>query len=114
VKLPDPATWPEPDCATTASTTRYGQAEIRAWHRLHPTLTHRSGWLGHEGELPILPGTLIRLHVEHLPGSRDPDPVWLWCSAPEADPDLVTVCQAMYLRRFDIEHAFRFLKQTIG
>jgi DDE superfamily endonuclease len=103
VRLSDPATWPEPDSTTSASTTRYGAAEIRAWHRLHPTLTHRSSWLGHEGELPILPGTLIRLEVEHLPGSREPDPVWLWCSAPEADQDLVTVCWTMFLRRFDIE-----------
>jgi hypothetical protein len=114
VKLSDPATWPEPDSAASASTTRYGAADIRAWHRLHPTLTHRSGWLEYDGELPILPGTLIRLEVEHLPGSRDPDPVWLWCSAPEADQDLVTVCWTMFLRRFDIEHTFRFLKQTLG
>jgi hypothetical protein len=97
VKLSDPATWPEPDSSTGASTTRYGAADIRAWHRLHPTLTHRSGWLEHEGELPILPGTLIRLEVEHLPGNRDPDPVWLWCSTPEADQDLVTVCWTMFL-----------------
>ena len=61
-----------------------------------------------------LPGTLIRLQVERLPGSRDPDPVWLWCSAPEADPDLVTVCWTVFLRRFDLEHTFRFLKQTLG
>lgn len=114
VKLPDPATWPEPDSAASASTARYGAADIRAWHRLHPTLTHRSGWLEYEGELPILPGTLIRLQVEHLPGSRGPDPVWLWCSAPEADRDLVTVCWTMFLRRFDLEHTFRFLKQTLG
>ena len=114
VKLSDPATWPEPDSAASASTARYGAADIRAWHRLHPTLTHRSGWLEHEGELPILPGTLIRLQVEHLPGSRGPDPVWLWCSAPEADRDLVTVCWTMFLRRFDLEHTFTFLKQTLG
>ena len=114
VKLSDPATWPEPDSAASTSTTRYGAADIRAWHRLHPTLTHRSGWLEYDGELPILPGTLIRLEVEHLPGSREPDPVWLWCSAPEADQDLVTVCWTMFLRRFDIEHTFRFLKQTLG
>jgi hypothetical protein len=31
--------------------------------------------------LPVIEGTLIRLHVDHLPGDRDPKPVWLWCSA---------------------------------
>jgi len=25
-------------------------------------------------------GTLIRLRVEHLPGQRDPKPLWLWSS----------------------------------
>src|SRR6185437_10722238 len=50
----------------------------------------------------------------HLPGDRDPDPVWLWCSAPCAGPDLVTACWTMFLRRFDLEHTFRFLKQTLG
>jgi hypothetical protein len=76
-QLADPDTWPVPDAEGSASTHRYGMADIRAWHRLHPTLTHRSGWIGHDGELPILPGTLIRLEVEHLPGHRDPNPVWL-------------------------------------
>jgi hypothetical protein len=38
----------------------------------------------------------------------------VWCSAPQADQDVVTVCWAMFLHRFDIEHTFRFLKQTLG
>lgn len=113
-RLTDPATWTTPDTHADASTHRYGHANIRAWCRLHPTLTHRSGWIGHDGELPILPGTLIRLEVEHLPGHREPDPVWLWCSAPDADQETVTVCWTMFLRRFDLEHTFRFLKQTLG
>lgn len=113
-RLADPATWTTPETHTSASTRRYGRADIQAWHRLHPTLTHRSGWIGHDGELPILSGTLIRLEVEYLPGHREPDPVWLWCSAPDADQETVTVCWTMFLRRFDLEHTFRFLKQTLG
>ena len=31
--------------------------------------------------LPVIEGTLIRLQVDHLPGDRDPKPVWLWWSA---------------------------------
>lgn len=112
--LADPDTWTTPDTATSASTHRYGIADIRAWRGLHPTLTHRPGWIGHDGELPILPGTLIRLEVERLPGHRDPDPLWPWCSDPAADQDLITACWTMYLRRFDLEHTFRFLKQTLG
>ena len=120
VKPPDPATWPEPDSAAGASTARHGAADTSAWHRPHPTPTHHSGRPEHEGEgegegePPILPGTLIRLQVEHLPGSRDPDPVWLRCSAPEADLDPVTACRTMFQRRFDLEHTFRFLKQALG
>ena len=67
---------------TITQTARYGTAAAQAWDRLHPRLTHRAAWAGHgDGELPILDGTLIRLNVDHLPGDRDPKPVWLWCSA---------------------------------
>jgi hypothetical protein len=34
-------------------------------------------WADHDGELPVIEGTLIRLRVEQLPGDRDPEPVWL-------------------------------------
>jgi hypothetical protein len=50
------------------------------WDRLHPRLTHRAAWLDHDGDLPVIDGTLIRLQVEHLPGDRNPQPVWLWSS----------------------------------
>jgi hypothetical protein len=33
---------------------------------VHPRLTHRAAWLEHEGELPLIAGTLIRLVVECL------------------------------------------------
>ena len=59
---------------TTTETTRYGTAVARAWDRLHPRLTHRSAWIGHDGPLPVIEGTLIRLQVDHLPGDRDPKP----------------------------------------
>jgi hypothetical protein len=48
---------------------------------LHHRLTRRAAWLDHDGALPIIDGTLIRLQVEQLPGERDPKPVWLWTSA---------------------------------
>ncbi|GIF09309.1 hypothetical protein Asi03nite_68470 [Actinoplanes siamensis] len=65
---------------TVNETTSYGKAEARAWDRLHPRLTHRAAWLDHQGMLPIVEGTLIRLQVEHLPGDRDAQPMWLWWS----------------------------------
>jgi hypothetical protein len=112
--LADPATHPEPDTTTTSHTSRYGTAQACAWHRLHPRLTSRTAWRHHEGQLPIIEGTLIRLTVDRLPGDRDPKPVWLWSSHPHAEPADIDRLWRMYLRRFDIEHTFRFLKQTLG
>jgi hypothetical protein len=40
--------------------------------------------------------------------------MWLRASAPDAGGDLVAVLWQSYLRRFDIEHTFRFLKQQLG
>ena len=112
--LADPATWPEPPVTTTTATTRYGTAVAQAWDRLHPRLTHRSAWLDHDGPLPVIEGTLIRLAVDHLPGDRDPKPVWLWSSATGAAPGQVDRLWQAFLRRFDLEHTFRFVKQVLG
>jgi hypothetical protein len=111
-----PDTWTAPAQQTRTSTSRYGLAEARSWDRLHPKLTHRAGWAGHEQTLPIVEGTLIRLQVDHLPGTRDeePKPVWLWSSRTDLDTTQVDRCWQMFLRRFDLEHAFRMLKQTLG
>src|SRR6266705_5486471 len=84
--LSGPVTWPAPQVATSTVTSRYGTAVAAAWDRVHPRLTHRAAWLDHGGDLPIIEGTLIRLQVDHLPGDRDPKPVWLWSSATGAAP----------------------------
>lgn len=112
--LADPGTWPTPQTATTTPTTRYGTAVATAWDRVHPRLTHRTCWLEHEGDLPIIEGTLIRLQVDHLPGDRHPKPVWLWTSITAATAADVDRAWQAYLRRFDLEHTFRLLKQTLG
>jgi hypothetical protein len=112
--LADPATWPVPQITTTTMTSRYGTAIAAAWDRVHPRLTHRSAWLDHDSDLPVIDGTLIRLRVDHLPSDRDPKPVWLWSSAtglPAAEVD--RLWQA-FLRRFDLEHTFRLFKQVLG
>jgi hypothetical protein len=41
--------------------------------RLHQRLTSRTGWEDHDGKLPVIEGTLIRLHVSRLPGNRSPE-----------------------------------------
>jgi DDE superfamily endonuclease len=112
--LADPTSWHTPNHTTGTDTTRYGHAQAQAWHRLHPRLTHRGPWLDHQGELPLVEGTLIRLQVEHLPGDRDPKPVWLWSSVTNASAETVTLLWQAFLRRFDLEHTFRLFKQTLG
>ena len=112
--LADPATWPAPQVTTSTMTTRYGMAEAAAWDRVHPRLTHRAAWLDHDGPLPVIEGTLIRLQVDHLPGDRDPKPVWLWFSAISATATEVDRCWQAFLRRFDLEHTFRLFKQVLG
>lgn len=112
--LKDQATWPAPAVTTMTDTTSYGKAEATAWDRLHPRLTHRAAWLDHPGPLPVIEGTLIRLHVEHLPGDRHAEPLWLWSSRTGATAADVDRCWQAYLRRFDLEHTFRLFKQTLG
>ena len=110
----DPATWGEPDITTHTDTRLYGPALARAWNRLHPRLTHRTAWIAHTGNLPILEGTLIRLQVERLPSGAIPKPVWLWHSGTDLEPRDVDLLWQAFLRRFDIKHTFRLLKQTLG
>jgi hypothetical protein len=67
---------------------------------------------GPPGRAALIEGTLIGLQVDHLPGDRDPKPVWLWSSrATAADVDR---WWQSFLRRFDLEHTFRLFKQTLA
>lgn len=113
-RFTDPRTWPEPTHTTTTQTSRYGTALARAFDRLHPRLAHRGAWAEHDGDLPIIEGTVIRLQVDHLPGEGQPKPLWLWWSATAATIVDVDHLWQTYLRRFDLEHTFRFFKQTLG
>ena len=59
--LSEPLTWPDPAVTTFTETARYGTATATAWGRLHQQLARRAAWDHHEGELPVIEGTLIRL-----------------------------------------------------
>jgi hypothetical protein len=114
--LGNDATQPDPAVTTVTETTRYGTATAVSWDRLHPRLTRRTCWLDYPEDvpLPVIEGTIVRLEVDHLPGDRNPKPVWLWASAIGATPDDVDRWWRCYLRRFDLEHTFRLWKQTLG
>ena len=113
-KLASERSWPAPAGATVTQTTRYGTARAAAWGRLHQQLASRAGWEDHHGELPVIEGTVIRLAVDHLPGDRSPEPLWLWSSRAGTSADEVNRGWQAFLRRFDIEHTFRFFKQVLG
>jgi hypothetical protein len=116
MKCSDPVTWPEPSTEHTCEDAAYGTVRIRAWAELHPKVqNHDRG--GTRGPLPIVVGTLILVEVERLPRGerrREPRVLWLWWHGPEgttADLDLIW---RAYVRRFDLEHTLRFLKEDMG
>ncbi len=109
-----PETWGDPDAVTVQVTDRYGTVRALAWDRIHPRLTTRSAWIDHTGPLPVIEGTQIRLEVDRLPAGGDPLPLWLWSSATGLSGEDVDLRWQAFLRRFDLEHTFRMIKQTLG
>jgi hypothetical protein len=95
--------WPAPAVTTVTETTRYGTAAALAWGQLYQRLASRAGWEDHDGELPVIEGTLIRLAVDHLLGDRSPGPLWLWTTAAAITADAVDHTWQAFLRRFDID-----------
>ena len=109
----DPASWPAPEQALEVDDDQYGRVAVAAWRGLHPKLAGRGRWSGYP-EPPIVTGTVIRVQVEHLPRptARAVKTLWLWWAG-SGRPDLDR-CWRAYIRRFDLEHTFRFCKQVLG
>ena len=113
MKCSERRTWAKPTERLVTTDPRYGTVTVTAWADRHPKLVGRGRWAGHAAP-PIVRGTVIRVEVEHLPKptARAKKTLWLLWSGPNtADLDL---CWRAYLRRFDIEHTFRFAKNTLG
>jgi hypothetical protein len=116
MKCGDPGTWPEPSMERECEDTGYGAARVRAWAGMHPKIRAHER-RGSRGPLPIVLGTLILVEVERLPRGerrREPKQLWLWWHGPEGTAPELDLLWRAYVRRFDPEHAFRFLKQTLG
>jgi hypothetical protein len=116
MKCADPSTWPEPSAEHACEDAGYGCVRVRAWAELHPKVHNHEG-RGTRGPLPIVVGTLILVEVERLPrgeSRREPRVLWLWWHGPQGTaPDLDLIWRS-YVRRFDLEHTFRFIKQNMG
>jgi hypothetical protein len=114
MKCSEEKTHPKPDAELRTEDPRYGKVRVRAWHGLHPRLSGRGRWGRDASAPPIVRGSVIRVDVEHLPkrDGRVKKTLWLWWSGP-GEPDLELSFRA-YLHRFDLEHTFRFAKNTLG
>jgi hypothetical protein len=119
VRCDDPATWGSPGTDAVAAAARHGPVRVTAWPRVHQAI-HRAcgGWEDWPPmrEYPLIEGTLIRLAVRPSPGRPPRDPMWIWASDPHAGAEAAATATLWkaYLRRFDIEHLFRFLKGQLG
>ncbi len=119
MKCANPSTWPQPSTEYACEDAGYGAVHVRASRGLcpanfHPKVRAHEG-RGSRGPLPIVVVTLVLVEVERLPRGerrREPRVLWLWWHG-EGEPDLGLLWRA-YIRRFDLEHTFRFLKQTLG
>jgi hypothetical protein len=101
-RLADAGTHGHPQQSTQLEHSVYGAVHIDAWTNLHV-----SG-------APDAPFSVIRVQVERLPNKKlPPRPLWLaWIGGPL--PVDLSALWRWYLRRFTVEHAFRFFKQTLG
>ena len=83
----DPISWPAPTDEWTEEDEQYGSVRVRAWAGLHA----KPGQSAHRplrAHKPVVPGTLILVEVNRLPGrTRKPQVLWLWWHGPGA-PDL--------------------------
>ena len=108
----DPATWPTPSAEHTCEDGQYGAVTVQAWGDLHTVVRSPLGERTY-GPRPHVTGTVVRVTVtRHAGRARPPLELWLWWQGPGA-PDLDLLWRA-YLRRYDIEQMFRFLKQTLN
>lgn len=98
-KLKEATTWWRPDEEQDVEDTRWGRLRLQMWHELHLK------------QAPQQPVTLIR--VERLSPATDTPlkPLWLiWVGVRQ--PTLNCIWQ-QYLRRFTIDHWYRFAKQRL-
>ena len=116
MKCKDPSTWPLPSAEHECEDVGYGTVRVRAWADLHPKVRAHEG-RGSRGPLPIARGTLVLVEVERLPHGerrREAKELWLWWHGPDGTTPELDLLWRAYARRFDLEHTFRFLKQTLG
>jgi hypothetical protein len=101
-RLADEHSHGQPPVSRSLEHPAYGTVSLDAWRDLHVA------------GAPEAPFTVVRSQVERLPNKHlPPRPLWLaWIGGPL--PTDLSLLWRWYLRRFTVEHAFRFFKQTLG
>ncbi|MGB3310515.1 MAG: NF041680 family putative transposase [Nodosilinea sp.] len=99
-KLNAPSTWRTADDELTVVHPKLGSVRVRSWHQMHFR------------QAPQHPMTLIQVQrLDETGQPRSTRPLWLvWVG--DTCPDLEHIWQ-QYLRRFALEHWYRFLKQRL-
>jgi DDE family transposase len=101
-RLADERTHTPPEQTVEVVHETYGKVRLETWTALHVA------------GAPEAPVTVVRIQLERLPNAkRPPKPLWLaWIGGPL--PTDLLLLWYWYARRFTVEHAFRFFKQTLG
>lgn len=102
---------PVPEQTTSFTTNTHGTVTVNAWTGLHPRLYRGHTGMQDVGRLPVVEATI--LHVRSTAGKLGSRGWWLWYDGNDTNLDLKSLFYA-YVHRFDIEHTFRFMKQTLG
>lgn len=109
---PDERTWWAPTREHREEHSQYGSVRVRAWAGVHAK-TQNHPAKGSYRPKSVVRGTLVLVQVERLPRqTRIPKRLWLWWRGP-GQADLAVVWRA-YVHRFDLEHTYRFCKQTLN
>jgi hypothetical protein len=108
----DATTWWAATAEHVEHHAQYGRVRVRAWAGVHAKSQNHPA-RGSRRTKPTVGGTLVLVEVERLPRqTRLPKQLWLWWRGP-GFPDLAVLWRA-YVHRFDLEHTYRFCKQTLN
>ena len=99
-RFKDPQTWGQPDEEFECKDERLGRIKVQRWNRLHFK------------DAPECPFDLLRSErFSARDTKRDPKVVWLAWRLKDHQP--LAKCWEQYLRRYSIEHWYRFIKQNL-
>jgi hypothetical protein len=97
-------TLPNPMKRPLGEATSPGSATMTAWGGLHPK---QRTYRGADGQLRIVAGTLVRVHVARLPACPGAQDAVAVVGRPTGNRPGAAACVAGYVRRFDLEHTIR-------